>query len=244
MKKLFPAAIAAMLICALAACAPSAGIRGREDILDKRVAVIGGSVAAGIVAHTDPELELVICDSAASLKDALKKGRADCAVADKAAAEELTGFLSGLETAREPYAAPQYAIAVSEDNRLMLERLNAALRELEDSGRLAQLIAGAAGRTPGEGSAVTVAVEPDQYPLSYLDEAGELRGVEIELVRELCAALGLAPQFMTTDADMLLYMAESGKCAFAIGRLTAGEGEGLLYTASYMDATQYIIVKK
>lgn len=243
MKKLFPAAIAAMLICALAACAPSAGIRGREDILDKRVAVIGGSVAAGIVAHTDPELELVICDSAASLKDALKKGRADCAVADKAAAEELTGFLSGLETAREPYAAPQYAIAVSEDNRLMLERLNAALSDLKSSGRLRELIGGASGKTAA-GSTVTVAVEPDFYPLAYVDEAGELRGVEIELVRELCAALGLAPQFMTTDADMLLYMAESGKCAFAIGRLTAGEGEGLLYTASYMDATQYIIVKK
>ena len=89
-----------------------------------------------------------------------------------------------------------------------------------------------------------MAVVPDFYPLTYLDEDGELRGIEIELVRELCADLGLAPRFMTVDADMLLYMAGSGKCAFAIGRLTAGEGEGLLYTANYLDATQYIIVKK
>lgn len=244
MKKLIPAAVAAILIIALAACSGSGGIEGREDILDKRVAVIDGSVAAGLVSHTDPELELVICDSAASLKDALKKGRADCAVADKAVAEELTGFLSGLKTVKEPYAAPRYAIAVSEDNRLMLERLDRALSDLESSGRLKELIGGASGRTPAEGGAVTVAVEPDFYPLAYVDDAGELRGVEIELVRELCAALGLAPSFLTADADMLLYMAESGKCAFAIGRLTAGEGEGLLYTASYMDATQYIIVKK
>ncbi len=244
MKKLFPAALAAFLIAALAACASPAGIRGREDILDKRVAVIDGSVAEGLVSHLDPELTLVVCDSAASLKDALKAGRADCAVADEAAAEELTGFLSGLETAEEPYAAPQYAIAVSEDNRLLLERLNAALADLESSGRLRALLNGEAGRTVASGAALTVAVEPDFYPLAYLDENGELRGIEIELVRELCANLGLTPQFMTVDADMLLYMAGSGKCAFAIGRLTAGEGEGLLYTASYMDATQYIIVKK
>ncbi len=244
MKKLFPAALAALLTVALAACASSAGIRGREDILDKRVAVIGGSVAEGLVSHTDPDLALVICDGAASLKDALKTGRADCAVADKATAEELTGFLSGLETAEEPYAAPQYAIAVSEDNRLMLERLNAALSGLESSGRLRALLNGDSGRTGASGVEVTVAVVPDFYPLTYLDEDGELRGIEIELVRELCADLGLAPRFMTVDADMLLYMAGSGKCAFAIGRLTAGEGEGLLYTANYLDAAQYIIVKK
>lgn len=243
MKKLIPAALAAILLIALAACSGSGGIRGREDILDKRVAVIDGSVAAGIVSRLDPALELVVCDSAASLRDALKKGRADCAVADEAVADELTGFFSGLETVKEPYAAPRYAIAVSEDNRLMLERLDQALSDLKSSGRLRELIGGASGRTAA-GSTVTVAVEPDFYPLAYVDDAGELRGVEIELVRELCAALGLAPSFLTADADMLLYMAESGKCAFAIGRLTAGEGEGLLYTASYMDATQYIIVKK
>ena len=78
MKKLFPAALAAILIFVLAACSPE-GIAGREDILDKTVGVLSGSVTAAVAARLDPDMELAAFDSPASLKDAVKKGRVDCA---------------------------------------------------------------------------------------------------------------------------------------------------------------------
>lgn len=247
MKKLFPAALAALLIIVLAACSSNAGIAGREDIQNKTVGVISGTVSAAVAARLDPDMELTACDSLASLKDALRKGRVDCAVVDESLEDEFTGLLSGFTTAEEPYARLEYAIAVSADNTLMLEKLDSALAELKSSGRLGKITGGGAERPNQAGAAadaVTVAVEPDFPPFAYYDENGELAGIEIDVVLALCGALDLRAEFLPVDPDMLLYMAQSGKCAFAIGRLAPGEEEGLRYTESYLDSTQYIIIKK
>ena len=250
MKKLFPAVLAAFLIVVLTACAGKSDIAGPEDIKDKRVGVIVGSVSAAVASRLDPDMDLVLCDTAASLKEALKSGRADCAIADKSVVDELTGFLSSFQTTEDPYARVEYAIAVSADNTLMLEKLNATLNALKSSGRLREItdavrdMAGAEFSDGSGDSLVTVAVVPDLFPFAYYDENGSLAGIEIDLTRALCGELGLTAVFMPVESDMLLYMAQSGKCAFAIGRLTPGEDEGLLYTASYIDSTQYIIIKK
>lgn len=250
MKKLFPAALAAILIFALAACSPGQGIAGREDILDKTVGVLSGSVTAAVAARLDPDMELTAFDSPASLKDAVKKGRVDCAVVDESLEGEFTGLFSGCAVAEEPYTRLEYVIAVSADNTLMLEKLNSALAALKSSGRLGEITGmtrdetGSGLSEPVEGPAVTVAVEPDFFPFAYYGENGELCGIEIDLVRALCGELGLAVEFLPVESDMLLYMAESGKCSFALGRLTPGEGEGLAYTDSYLNSTQLIVVRK
>lgn len=249
MKKLFPAVLAAFLTVLLSACSGPSGIGSREDILDKTVCVLSGSVSDGIVERMDPDIDLVRCDTLSSLKELLRDGGADCAVVDKSTADKLTGLLTGFRTAEEPYARLDYVIAVSAENRLMLGNLNAALGALRRSGRLEELTGESRGDTgdtaePSGASTVTVAVEPDFFPFAYYDEEGGLAGIEIDLVREICAELDLTPEFLPVEADMLLYMAQSGKCSFAVGRLTAGEKEGLSFSDSYMDSTQYIIVKK
>ena len=249
MKKLFPAALAAILIFVLAACSPE-GIAGREDILDKTVGVLSGSVTAAVAARLDPDMELAAFDSPASLKDAVKKGRVDCAVVDESLEDEFTGFFSGCAVAEEPYTRLDYVIAVSADNTLMLEKLDSALADLKSSGRLGEIAGMTRDETgpglsdPVGGPTVTVAVEPDLFPFAYYGENGELCGIEIDLVRALCEELGLAVEFLPVGSDMLLYMAESGKCSFALGRLTPGEGEGLAYTDSYLNSTQLIVVRK
>lgn len=245
MKKLFPAGLAAALILLLAACAKS-GVLGREDILHLRTAVVADSVTAWAVGELDPELDVLYCDSAASVREALRQGSAACAVLDESQAEEMTGFFSGLSLAPEPYAQVRFVLALSEDNTLLLEKLNGSLAALRRSGELERILAGPAqdGAPVGAGGDITVAVEPDFYPLAYYDGEGRLSGTEIDLVRALCRELGLTPEFLPVERDMLLYMAQSGKCAFALGRIQPDPLEGLAYTDSYLESTQRIVVRK
>lgn len=255
MKKHTAAAIVAMIIMvlSLSACrSGNSGIKDPADLEGKSVGVLRGSVSAGYIERFDPSLTLQAYDTVSSLKEALKKGSVDCAIVGEEAAEEMTGFFSGLEALDEPYSDIDYSIAVSAENRQMVEKLNLTIAALSRSGKLSDIIVAERDINSGGGydrdtdaATVTVAVSPDFFPYAYNTADGELAGIEIDLVREICGELGLTAEFLPVESDKLLYMAQSGKCSFAVGRIPSDlDSEGVTMTDRYFNLKQYIIVRK
>ncbi len=255
MRKLFSTALAVFILFSLSACnagAPDNHVFTRADLAGASVGVLDGTASPGYARLFEGELYVGVYESAEALAAELKSGGIDCAIADEDTYDKMRDYTSAVTKLKEAYVDARYVLAVSAENRLMLENLNAALGRLRDSGELKRIeeawklgLESVEWTPPADSRAVSVAVTAEFYPYAFLDDNGELRGLEIDVVRAVCADLGLEPEFMVVKPDMLLYMAQSGKTSFAVGRIEADpENEGLAYTESYCHSTQLIVVRK
>ena len=255
MKRIIFAALAVIMAAALCGCGgklPENTVHAAADMPGRTVGVLAGSPAEGYLGLYGQTMDVRSYDSAEALARDLASGRLDCAVADEATFDDMSGEVSGLRALDEKFIDRSYAIAVSEDNGKLLENLDSAIDKLRNSGELGDITdvkRDVSREEPAEQdtglTAVTVAVDPSFPPYAAYGASGALEGVEIDLAKRLCSILGLRPEFVAAEPDMLLYMAESGKVSFAIGRITADpEAASVLYTRTYMDSTQLIVVRK
>lgn len=253
MKRLAPAIIAVFIALTLAACGSGGRVWDASDLQGRTVGVLGDSASESCVAQYGGSVTLRTFSDTRTMSAALKSGDIDCAVCDKAAQRSMTGIFSGLRTLDGTFVDDDYTLAVSVDNRQMLEKLNSALLSIRENGTLGRIVDGwledgafeLGGEDGRDLTDVTVAVEPGFYPYAFYSEDGELTGLEIDVVRAVCRQLGLRPVFLEVEPDMLIYVAESGKCSFAAGRIAPDPNNGALsYTDAYMHDTQYIVVKK
>ncbi len=254
MKKLFSAALAVFMIAALAACSrnvPPNYVHSVGDMEGKTVGVLNMSESAGYMDRFIGQATVRRYETVKSMTAGLESGEVDCVLADAGTSRRMTRQSGSVTRLEEPYADCDYRLAVSIDNKEMLERLNSALQRAESSGAMdwARENYASENRTvhvaDPDKETVTVGVEPGFYPYAYYDEDGVLSGIEIDTAYAVCDELGLEPEFLIAEPDMLLYLAESGKCAFAIGRLARDpENEAVAYTSAYTHSTQYVVVRK
>lgn len=254
MKKLFSAALAVMMILALAACShsvPPNYVHSVEDMNGKTVGVLNVSESAGYMDRFAGSVTVRRYETVKSMTAGLESGEVDCVLADAGTARRMTRQSGSVTRLDEPYADCDYRLAVSVDNKEMLDKLNSALRRAESSGAMDWARENYASDdktlhvTDPDKDTVTVGVEPGFYPYAFYDENGVLSGIEIDTAYAVCDELGLEPEFLTAEPDMLLYLAESGKCAFAIGRLARDTGnQAVAYTSGYTHSTQYVVVRK
>lgn len=255
MRKLFSTALTIFILLSVSACnagVPDNHVFTRADLSGKSVGVLDGTASPGYARLYEGEMSVNTFETPEAMAAELKSGGIDCAIADEDTYDAMRDYTSAVTKLDETYVDARYVLAVSAENRLMLENLNAALGRLRQSGELGRIASswelgiGYENWAPPEGGrTITVAVTADFYPYAFYDENGELRGLEIDVVRALCTDLGLTPEFMAVEPDMLLYMAQSGKTSFSVGRITADpEKEGLSYTESYLHSTQLIVVRK
>ena len=59
---------------------------------------------------------------------------------------------------------------------------------------------------------LTTCMDMPYQPFQYFDEAGEPTGIDIELVTEVAARLGLQPNFQNSVFDTIIAAVNSGKC--------------------------------
>ena len=73
--------------------------------------------------------------------EALKTGKVDCVIIDNEPAKAYVAANEGLKILDTQYAVEDYAIAVNLENTELLDKINAALKELIDDGTVAAIIA-------------------------------------------------------------------------------------------------------
>ncbi|MGM9522545.1 MAG: transporter substrate-binding domain-containing protein [Oscillospiraceae bacterium] len=255
MKKIFLAAIAVSIIFTLTSCGgsmPENEVNSAADMQGRTVGVITGSAAEWYLEPFASAFDVRGYGSAGELAEALKSGSVDCAVADEDTYNSMKKAVSKLSALDEPFIDRTYCMAVSADNTQLLNKLVKALEDLENSGTLESMVSGWRDGTYGYGSTedpglprVTVAVDPTFRPYAFYDENGELAGLEIDLIRAVCSELGLSAELTPVASDKLLYMAESGKVSFAVGRIVLDdENTAILFTQPYVRSTQLLIVRE
>ena len=72
--------------------------------------------------------------------EALKIGKVDCVIIDNEPAKAFVADSEGLKILDSAYAEEQYAIAVSKDAPELLEKINAALKELTEDGTVQTIV--------------------------------------------------------------------------------------------------------
>ena len=110
-----------------------------EDMAGKKIAVIQGYT--GEMCVSDMEYEYTSFKKGTDAVMELVNGKADVVVIDSATAAKYVSDNEGLKIVEDEaaFGNEEYAIAVKKGNKELLDKINASLKELLDSGKIAEL---------------------------------------------------------------------------------------------------------
>ncbi len=255
--KILPVLISAFLIFfVITGCTSSQvpnKVYGPEDLEGKTVGVLSGSESEAYVEYSGQNVYIRTCRDSDTLASELLSGEVDAVVADEKTTEQILKSSSKLRKLDTPLGDDNYCIAVSQENNTLLDNVNSAIEELKSNGTLEELEKAWFGGeytyefsyTEGDDftQTLTVAIPEEYAPYSFYSEDKVIVGYEADLARLICQQLGVNVSFQVVSLDRILYMVESGKVNFSIGRITKGDG-AVLYSESYLTSVQNIIVRK
>ena len=127
------------------AAAPAVTEATGEALAGKVVGVQQGNIADLWVSNADNTVpgEVMRYTKFAQAGEDLKNSKIDCIVMDELPAKELVESSNGALTILEgdPLFVDQYAIAVQKGNSEMLDVINSVIKELQDNGKMDEIIA-------------------------------------------------------------------------------------------------------
>ena len=114
-------------------------IKSAKDIEGKKIGVIDGYTGQTCVEELGYDFEGYRKGADAILD--LANGKLDVVVIDSATAEKFIADNADLKVVEdsEAFADEQYAIAVKKGNKELLDSVNAAIKELKDGGKIAEI---------------------------------------------------------------------------------------------------------
>ena len=115
-------------------------IKSADDLKGKKIGVQSGTTGDSYCT-TDFGQENVKQFSNGSLAvAALANGQVDCVVIDNEPAKNYVAANTGLKILDTEYVNEDYAIAVSKDNPDLLKKINTALKELKEAGKIDEIV--------------------------------------------------------------------------------------------------------
>lgn len=93
---------------------------------------------------------------------------------------------------------------------------------------------------------LVIATSPDFPPFESLDGSGQVTGIEIDILEEVCAQLGVFLEIQQMDFDSVLPGVQAGKYDMGVSGITVTEKrqKNVLFTDAYCLAAQAIVVKE
>ena len=96
----------------------------------------------------------------------------------------------------------------------------------------------------GTGEVLRIGTSGTEEPSSFVDDAGELVGFDVEFGRRLAQYMRVKPQLVCRPDEEILDELKAGKLDLVIDDYSAAEAEpGLLVSDSYFDADMKVLVK-
>lgn len=234
-------------------------VNSLDDLPGKKIGVQLGTT--GDIYASDYEAEgstIERYNKAADAVQALKLGKIDCVIIDLQPAMAFVEKNSDLTILEEDFAVEDYAICVSKDNAELTASINEALKELNNEGVLAQIVANyigdeTKGTCPYESPAdadhskgtLTMATNAAFEPYEYY-EGTEIVGIDAEMAKAICDKLGYELKIDDMEFDSIISAVQSGKADFGAAGMTVTEDRltSIDFTDSYATSTQVVIVRK
>jgi polar amino acid transport system substrate-binding protein len=255
MKRILVLAVvlAALLLTGCAGNTAANTVLSKDDLKDKNIGVAKGSAATF---YADGYGTLHPYESAETMLVDLKNNVLDCAVMDEAFAKSLIKKVSGLKILTEPLVESEFSFAIAKENPDLLEAVNAALKELKESGVLGKIID---GYQPGgdfrytspdnvdlSHGSLTLAVDAAMPPYSYYDDNKQPAGLHIDIAHAICDILHVGLNVSVVDSSELVITVQYGKADFSLGGIADSEENAKLavFSNPYTTNTQVIVTRR
>jgi len=235
----------------LLSCAGCGGIRTPEAAEGSRIGVLKGSSSERYAALHGT---VRTYESADELAAALKAGSVDCILTDINQLKAVRRGHLGIRKLRQPLAESYFRMAAAVENPDLLKKVNAALAALEENGTLESIIQGhyrdpdyVYEVQPPENAdrIISAIVCRDFPPYSYTDSAGNPCGIDADVIRAVCAWLGVGCELTAGDGSELIAAVKNGTYQLAAGGITASSEQADLCAMSepYAVCTQILLVR-
>ena len=123
-------------------------IKSVDDLAGKDIKIgVQQDTTGDIYASDTPENggygedHVVRYKTGADAVEALKTGKVSCVIIDNEPAKSFVKANKGLKILETEYVTEDYAIAISKDNKELLEKINKALEELKKDGTIDKIVA-------------------------------------------------------------------------------------------------------
>lgn len=115
-------------------------IKSLDDLVGKKIAVQTGTTGE-IYAEDIEGADIQSFTKATDAVLEVLNGKADAMMIDNEPAKAYVAANEGLKILEEEFAVEDYAIAVAKENTELLEKINNALKNLKESGKLDEIVA-------------------------------------------------------------------------------------------------------
>lgn len=223
-----------------------------SDLTGKDIGAVKGTAAT---VYASGHGTLHTYEGAESMLVDLKNGILDCAVMDEAQAKVAIKKVSGLKILKEPLYEMAFSFAIAKENPDLLEAVNAALTELNESGMLSKIVE---GYHPGNDyryqspdnidqslGTLTLAVDAAMPPYSSLDANSQPVGLHIDIARAICDILHVKMNVTVVDTSDLIITVQYGKADLSLGGVNNEDNAKLvIFSDVYTNCSQVIVTRR
>lgn len=256
MKRILAVALLLAAVFSLSGCASGISpntVYSIDGMNGSDIGVIRNSVGAEL---TDGLGTQHVYGSAETMLVELKNGYVDCAVTFESTAKDIVKKFPGIRILDEELMEADFSFAIAKENPELTEVINDALRQLEGSGMLEQMIDGYLLNTgytytspedvDRSAGTLTLAVDINFAPYASKDDRGRIVGLDIDIARAVCDYLQIDLEVTAVDRENLVKTVQFGKADFSLGGLTNNEEDLNLvdFSDTYMTCTQVVVVRK
>ena len=211
-------------------------------------------VAQDYISSKYPDAKISMFSSAADTMLALQSGKLDYMMTARSIAGYMMKQDSELHIVEDSLVNEACYIAVSKQQIVLKDKVDAILTEFKADGTLNELIGRWALDGPdyyrakkietasGTNGVLKVAISPDVPPICFVQD-GKPAGINVELIQLIAKELDMTVEFSTMDFDALLPAIQSGKVDLAISDINATDERRKLvdFTQSYFDNPQVLV---
>ncbi len=227
-----------------------------SDLNGKKIIVVAGTIHDEIITSCDDlkDAEILYANTAASAMVRLLAGKADGMVVDYLSGKSFAKQYKELEILDKPLNASDYGFGFKKGSPLLNE-YNKVLAEMKKDGRLEAIIEKwtegdkAPDLTKANENAagiVRILGNADSAPFCYLDSAGKVSGLDIDILTVISNELGYGLQIDTADFDTLIPAVMTGKADIITSDITITEDRAQLidFSDSYYEDNAVMLVKR
>lgn len=250
-------AAATLSLCACGSSGvPANKVNSIDDLEGKKIGVQLGTTG-DIYASDIKDVKMERYNKGADAVQALKQGKIDCVIIDEQPAKVFVEKNSDLKILEEPFEDEEYAICIAKGNDELKGKINDALNELKDNGKLDEIVANYIGEDAGSNpyksaddvernnGKLRMATNAEFPPYEYVED-GKVVGIDVDIAQAIADKLGMELVVDNIEFDSIITAVSTGKDDIGVAGMTVTEDrlKNIDFTDSYTKAKQVIIVRK